>query len=108
VELWFDWKFLVSRFLLSLLRNRNCARDYSVFTPPCSLNNATIEFIEFITTILFINILAVVEALCDTCFNFSSIVVFLSFFLSLSFATVFWEEENNNEVEEERSTRRGR
>ena len=59
-----------------------------------SLNNATIEFIESTT---IINILAVVEALCDTCFN----IVFLFSFLSLSlssFATVFWDEES--EVEE--------
>ena len=70
------------------------------FFPPCSLarslarslNNATIESIESTT---IINILAVVEALRDTCFN----IVFLFSSLSLSsFATVFWDEES--EVEE--------
>ena len=48
-----------------------------------SLNNVTIDFFKSIT------ILAVVEALCDTCSKSR-----LSIFLSLSFATVFWEEES--------------
>ena len=54
---------------------------------PCLPNNATFEIESLSCT--FINILAVAEALSDTCFNL--IIVFLS----LSFATVSWEEEES-------------
>ena len=54
---------------------------------PCLPNNATIESVS--CTIFIHIILAVAEALSDTCFKL--IIVFLS----LSFATVSWEEEES-------------
>ena len=53
---------------------------------PCLPNNATFESVS---CTFIINILAVAEALSDTCFKL--IIVFLS----LSFATVSWEEEES-------------